>query len=534
VSEVFAEIGGVRIKFRADREELRSVTARALRYHLIEPGDSVAWTVRLAAGPTDEELLDRHAELQGRAGAGTHTISIHVDHLERYDDDRLFLIYFDRPSIAFTRTLEWTNNKERYFYKVLRKVLFELLCHSQLYLLHASAVSHERWGSCVFMGDQKASKSTLAIALAENGWDILTDDTVTFRITDGASRRVEIGALRRELHLDPKIGRGYDRLRAITRLPEYIPGRTKVAVPIEMVYPHRMIDRLACPSVVVYSQVVDRPTTRIEPLCREAGMAAMRRNSFPGRFDPDGEGRKRHLAALDLLAAEARFFSLECGRDAYEEPNVYYQTVCAAIARTHPTPVRPSPGMARSSATIRDLVRAECSDEHLWKDHIVPTVEAGRMLAKRLDANVEVVELAAWLHDIARLRGRRRDHEKAGAFMAGTILAELGYDAEILAAVQHCIREHRDPGPNATLEARIVASADAMSRLSNITRLFHFAMVARSKPPAQARAWVTDQVARSWKKMMPAAQELARPLYEALQIVLAPGHLGSDHEPGGE
>lgn len=85
------------------------------------------------------------------------------------------------------------------------------------------------------------------------------------------------------------------------------------------------------------------------------------------------------------------------------------------------------------------------------------------------DLDLEILKLAALLHDIARVREDRddsgqTDHAILGAEMAGNILRDLGYPPERIARVEECIATHRFRSREAprTREAQILFDADKL------------------------------------------------------------------------
>ena len=89
-------------------------------------------------------------------------------------------------------------------------------------------------------------------------------------------------------------------------------------------------------------------------------------------------------------------------------------------------------------------------------------------------ADREIVEIAAWLHDIGSIMGQYENHHVVSAEVAGDLLARFGYSKDKIEEVKHCILTHRGSlglGKE-TKEARILADADAMSHfdcIENIT-----------------------------------------------------------------
>ena len=98
-----------------------------------------------------------------------------------------------------------------------------------------------------------------------------------------------------------------------------------------------------------------------------------------------------------------------------------------------------------------------------------------QLAADQPGVDLDVLKMAALLHDIARVKEDQddsgaTDHAILGAAMAGEILAPLGVSAAKIAAIQHCIAAHRyrnqtEPG---TVEARILFDADKLDVIGAI------------------------------------------------------------------
>ena len=163
--------------------------------------------------------------------------------------------------------------------------------------------------------------------------------------------------------------------------------------------------------------------------------------------------------------------------------------------------------------------------DSIWTHHIVTVVDFACELAERLGADVEVVHLAALLHDYAGISNEEwiADHHTKGAELAGQILRDLGYPSEKIEAVQHCIISHRASQniPRQTLEAEIVASADALAHFANIPSLLHMVYTKKGMSVDTGAEWVLNKLARSWKKLMPEAQTLIEGRYKAIKLTLS-------------
>ncbi len=143
----------------------------------------------------------------------------------------------------------------------------------------------------------------------------------------------------------------------------------------------------------------------------------------------------------------------------------------------------PSPEQARSWYRDADAVHDFA--------HVMRVYRTAERLATEEGADLEIVRAAALLHDaqgsappgsLASNKDQnssgageegveRASHHHSSAEFAGEVLAEEGWPAERIAAVQHCIRAHRfrdQSEPPATLEAKILFDADKLDVLGAI------------------------------------------------------------------
>jgi uncharacterized protein len=102
-------------------------------------------------------------------------------------------------------------------------------------------------------------------------------------------------------------------------------------------------------------------------------------------------------------------------------------------------------------------------------------------IGKEEGADLEVLALAALLHDVARpleSAGKVGDHALEGARIARRFLRGLSYPEEKVEAVAHAIEAHRfsrGPEPR-TLEAKILSDADKLDAVGaiGIARVFMY------------------------------------------------------------
>lgn len=179
---------------------------------------------------------------------------------------------------------------------------------------------------------------------------------------------------------------------------------------------------------------------------------------------------------------------------------------------------------------IRKLVEEECRKDknffgdEIWTYHILSVVKYGKFLARKLDADEEIVEIAALLHDIASIKDKDNyeNHHLLGAEEAEKILKGFKYPQEKIEKVKHCIYAHRGSKSinRETLEAKCVASADAMAHFDGIPALLYLVFVRFGMDMVEGTKWLKDKLDRSWSKLLPEAKEIIKDKYEATKIIL--------------
>ncbi len=131
---------------------------------------------------------------------------------------------------------------------------------------------------------------------------------------------------------------------------------------------------------------------------------------------------------------------------------------------------------------IRKLVEEECKKDsnifgdEIWTYHILSVVEYAKLLARKLNADEEMVEIAALLHDYAGIKDGEEyeNHHLRGAEEGEKILKRFKYPQEKIEKIKHCIYAHRGSRSikRKTVEAKCVASADAWHTLTEYLHFF--------------------------------------------------------------
>jgi len=118
-------------------------------------------------------------------------------------------------------------------------------------------------------------------------------------------------------------------------------------------------------------------------------------------------------------------------------------------------------------------LKNESSGHDYW--HSYRVVKTSLFIGRQEKANLKVLELAGWLHDIA-IVDNKKDHEIKGAQFAKEFFSKLEIDEKIIKKVVDCIRSHRfSKGIKAeTIEEKILQDADKLDALGamGLARLF--------------------------------------------------------------
>jgi uncharacterized protein len=186
--------------------------------------------------------------------------------------------------------------------------------------------------------------------------------------------------------------------------------------------------------------------------------------------------------------------------------------------------------MKQGTPTVRSIVEEACKKETnkygygIWSHHIVLVVKYGKLLAQRLEADSEIVEIAALLHDYAGIKEESLtpDHHLHSAQEADKILRSFGYPEDKITAIKQCIVSHRGSIniEKQTAEAICLASADAISHIDQIPSLFYLVFVQHQMGIDEGTAWVRAKLERSWNKLCPEGQEMIKDKYEAAKKIV--------------
>ena len=161
---------------------------------------------------------------------------------------------------------------------------------------------------------------------------------------------------------------------------------------------------------------------------------------------------------------------------------------------------------------------------HNFVNHILPAVRIGAELADELSAEKIIVESSIYLHDIGRIIFFYRFHERVGYYVSKTILPLLGFTKEQTNAISYCVLVHSGTGAAnfETIEAEIVANADAVSQFENFPYMFSIYYCTHGKDIEKTKDWLKRKYERAWqtKLTLEVARNRVIDDYEAIEKIL--------------
>ena len=174
---------------------------------------------------------------------------------------------------------------------------------------------------------------------------------------------------------------------------------------------------------------------------------------------------------------------------------------------------------------IRNRILKLCEGQEWdWKYHIEQVVKHSLKLVEGLDADKDICEVAAWLHDITKLEEGldAPKHHITGSERAVEILKEYDADPDFIEKVRHCVISHscKEGYMPETKEAKILASADAMSHFDCFIQFNYLVFSIWNLSQDDGKAWLIKKYKKTWNKMLPEAQELVKEKRDAIDLIL--------------
>ena len=172
---------------------------------------------------------------------------------------------------------------------------------------------------------------------------------------------------------------------------------------------------------------------------------------------------------------------------------------------------------------VLGLCKKHCTEQDWeWENHVKFVVEQCKKLASQLNADSEIVELAAWLHDIKKIKKEKGNHHVKGAEEAREVLFKFGYDNDKTEQVVHCILTHSSDKKYIpeTIEAKILVSVDAYAVIDDFVS-FCSVPYRKGLSIPEAKEWSRSRYKSTWNKIcIDDVREMSRKKYEMIMFLL--------------
>ena len=159
---------------------------------------------------------------------------------------------------------------------------------------------------------------------------------------------------------------------------------------------------------------------------------------------------------------------------------------------------------------------------NFWDEHIKYVYEESKKLATKYNADIEIVELGALLHDIALLSkvGTREEHHINGAKIARKLLSKYNYPEDKCERVVSCVYNHRS-SKNATNKEEIcVADADILAHFDNIPMLFNSAFKRNNISLSNIREYMQEMFEKDYNDLSDLTKKEFKEKYEMIKKLL--------------
>lgn len=151
-----------------------------------------------------------------------------------------------------------------------------------------------------------------------------------------------------------------------------------------------------------------------------------------------------------------------------------------------------------------------------WNEHVKYVYEWAVVLAKKYNADVEIVSLGALLHDIALMKniGTKKDHHINGKVLANELLNKYNYPKEKLSKVLGCVYNHRSSKNSTNIEELCVADADILAHFNNIDMLYNLAKNKYQIKQDEITDWIENCLNRDYEDLSEKTKEFYKKQYD--------------------
>lgn len=164
--------------------------------------------------------------------------------------------------------------------------------------------------------------------------------------------------------------------------------------------------------------------------------------------------------------------------------------------------------------------------DHNYSGHLKPVVDIALQLCEEFGAKRRIVEPAAYLHDIGRVRFPFiKQHNISGYYYSKFKLWLYRFPKEERNKISYAVLAHRENSKHKpkTLEDKIIMNADAISHFEQYRYLLAIHFYSQGKKLIQTKKWVLKKLKHSYetKLTLPGVKERVDSFYKKAKIELA-------------
>lgn len=180
--------------------------------------------------------------------------------------------------------------------------------------------------------------------------------------------------------------------------------------------------------------------------------------------------------------------------------------------------------LAIRAEVMKEALESKHIDSWFLQEHLLEVERlAASLFSLYPEADQNMVGLAVWFHDVARLSGHDEDHALMGAKRAKAVMEELGFNNDEISLVFEACLRHGCKGKllPLSLEAKILATADALSHFFHdfYTNAAKHYREKKNLPEEEVAQTIQNKIDRDFhnKIFFDEAKEYIRPVYEELK-----------------
>lgn len=175
------------------------------------------------------------------------------------------------------------------------------------------------------------------------------------------------------------------------------------------------------------------------------------------------------------------------------------------------------------SNEFEEKTKGTKEEYNLYENHVKYVYKYATLLAKDEEADLEVVQLSALLHDIAMTDASldRVRHSEYGPNIVEDILKKYNYPQDKIELIKKCILNHGSKRKNyrTTKEEKILVDADALAHFDSIESIYSLAHNVMELSEEESINFVKEKFTKDYNEVSNRAKKLIGYKYNKIMKV---------------